>query len=80
MFWLIQFDSIHLSTYFITSNYQNHNDLLLIILLNCHKIIVRIYMLCYYISISICICIYVDMSINIYIYIYNCFYSINKQQ
>ena len=65
MFWLIQFDSIHLSTYFITSNYQNHNDILLIILLNCHKIIVRIYMLCCYISISICICIYVDMSIYI---------------
>ena len=64
MYCLIQFNSVHLSTYFIKSNYQNHNDILLIILLNCHKIIIIIiYAMLLDLHISICIYLYVYMSI-----------------
>ena len=68
MFCLIQFNSIHLSSYFITSNYQNHNDILLIILLNCHKIIIKIIyvmLLDLYIYLYMYICRYVYKYINI---------------
>ena len=65
------YNPTHSSMYFINSNYHYHNDILLIILINCHKIIRRIcvMLLDLYIYLYMYICRYVYKYIYIYIYI-----------
>ena len=61
------YNPTHLSIYFINSNYHYHNDILLIILLNCHKIISRICVMLFYIYFYLYLYIYICLYIYIYI-------------
>ena len=59
---LDSYNPTHLSYYLIKSNYHNHNDLLLIILINYHKIIIKISVMLLYL--------YLYMYIYLYVYKY----------
>ena len=70
MFCLIQFDSIQLSTYFITSNYQNHNDYTInyiVKLSQNYSLNIYVMLLDLYIYLYMYICQYVYKYIYIYI-------------